>query len=75
MRISEIETFLHFDLPVGPGLGIDLNLDEVRRHPYHDNPDIFAVRGELAIAQVGSREIGRPSREETGCCGCTELRR
>ncbi len=40
MRISEIETFLHFDLPVGPGLGIDLNLDEVRRHPYHDNPDI-----------------------------------
>ena len=30
----------HFDLPVGPGLGIDLNLDELCRHPYHDNPDI-----------------------------------
>ncbi|MBI3668006.1 MAG: mandelate racemase/muconate lactonizing enzyme family protein [Acidobacteria bacterium] len=30
----------HFELPVGPGLGMDLNLDEVRRHPYHENPDI-----------------------------------
>ncbi len=30
----------HFELPGGPGLGIDLNLDEIYRHPYHDNPDI-----------------------------------
>lgn len=29
-----------FELPAGPGLGIDLNLAEVERHPYHDNPDI-----------------------------------
>lgn len=30
----------YFELPVGPGLGADLNLDEVRRHPYHENPDV-----------------------------------
>ena len=30
----------HFDLPEGPGLGIDLNLEEVQRHPYHETPDI-----------------------------------
>lgn len=30
----------HFDLPIAPGLGADLNLDEVHRHPYHENPDI-----------------------------------
>jgi galactonate dehydratase len=30
----------HFDLPSGPGLGIELNLDEVRKHPYHDSLDI-----------------------------------
>ncbi|MBI2952373.1 mandelate racemase/muconate lactonizing enzyme family protein, partial [bacterium] len=23
------------DIPDRPGLGVDLNLDEVRRHPYH----------------------------------------
>ena len=30
----------YFELPDGPGLGADLNLDEVLRHPYHENPDI-----------------------------------
>jgi len=30
----------YFELPEGPGLGADLNLDEVRRHPYHESPDI-----------------------------------
>lgn len=30
----------HFALPTGPGLGIDLNLEEVKRHPYHESPDI-----------------------------------
>jgi len=30
----------HFDLPGGPGLGADLDLDEVRRHPYHEKMDI-----------------------------------
>ncbi len=30
----------HFELPAGPGLGIDLNLEEVRKHPYHENPDV-----------------------------------
>jgi galactonate dehydratase len=30
----------HFELPEGPGLGIDLDLDEVRRHPYHENLDM-----------------------------------
>ena len=30
----------HFELPSGPGLGIDLDLDEVRRHPYNEKQDI-----------------------------------
>jgi galactonate dehydratase len=30
----------YFELPQGPGLGADLNLDEVLRHPYHENPDL-----------------------------------
>ena len=30
----------HFELPAGPGLGIDLNPEEISRHPYHENPDI-----------------------------------
>jgi galactonate dehydratase len=30
----------YFELPDGPGLGADLNLDEVKRHPYHVNPDM-----------------------------------
>jgi hypothetical protein len=30
----------HFELPQGPGLGIELNEDEVRRHPYHEKLDI-----------------------------------
>jgi galactonate dehydratase len=30
----------HFELPTGPGIGADLDLDEVRRHPYHENLDI-----------------------------------
>jgi len=30
----------HFELPTGPGLGADLNIEEVRRHPYHEQPDI-----------------------------------
>jgi hypothetical protein len=29
-----------FELPQGPGIGADLNLEEVHRHPYHENPDI-----------------------------------
>lgn len=30
----------HFELPQGPGLGIELNEEEVLRHPYHEKPDI-----------------------------------
>jgi galactonate dehydratase len=30
----------HFEVPTGPGLGTDLNLEEVKRHPYHESPDI-----------------------------------
>jgi galactonate dehydratase len=30
----------HFELPAKPGLGIDLNIDEVMRHPYHDSLDV-----------------------------------
>jgi galactonate dehydratase len=30
----------HFELPSEPGLGADLDLDEVARHPYHENLDI-----------------------------------
>jgi galactonate dehydratase len=31
----------YFELPTGPGIGADLNMDEVLRHPYHDSPDMF----------------------------------
>jgi len=30
----------YFELPSGPGIGADLNLEEMARHPYHENPDI-----------------------------------
>lgn len=30
----------YFELPSGPGLGADLNLDEVRRHPYIEHGDV-----------------------------------
>jgi galactonate dehydratase len=30
----------YFELPKGPGIGADLNLEEVRRHPYHDTLDV-----------------------------------
>lgn len=30
----------HFQLPQGPGLGIDLVMDEVLAHPYHEGPDV-----------------------------------
>jgi galactonate dehydratase len=30
----------YFELPAGPGLGIDINLDEVARHPYNVNCEI-----------------------------------
>lgn len=30
----------YFEVPSGPGIGADLNLEEVARHPYHENPDI-----------------------------------
>ncbi len=30
----------HFEVPTGSGLGADLNLEEVKRHPYHESPDI-----------------------------------
>jgi len=30
----------HFEPPAGPGLGIDLDLEEVRRHPYHEKLDM-----------------------------------
>ena len=30
----------HFELPRGVGLGIDLDLDEIRRHPYHEGLDV-----------------------------------
>jgi galactonate dehydratase len=30
----------YFELPEGPGIGADLNLDEIKRHPYHENPDV-----------------------------------
>ncbi len=36
----------YFELPDGPGLGADLNLDEVRRHPYHESPDISLFDGD-----------------------------
>jgi galactonate dehydratase len=30
----------YFELPDGPGIGADLNLEEIKRHPYHENPDV-----------------------------------
>ena len=31
----------YFELPTGPGIGADLNMDEVLRHPYHNSPDMY----------------------------------
>ena len=30
----------HFEVPTGPGLGADLNLDEVKKHPYNETLDM-----------------------------------
>lgn len=50
MRIADIETyavgagwknglFVHLSLPDGPGLGIDLDIEAIRAHPY--DPDAY----------------------------------
>jgi galactonate dehydratase len=43
----------YFELPQGPGIGADLNLDEVRRHPYHDSPDMFLFQEDWHLRRSG----------------------
>jgi len=43
-----------FELPSSPGLGADLNLDEVRRHPYHENPDITLFEHDWQFRRSGN---------------------
>ena len=31
----------HLEIPTAPGLGADLNLEEVKRHPYHETGDML----------------------------------
>ncbi len=51
----------YIDLPKGPGLGIDLNLDEVLRHPYHQNLDISLFEDNWHLR----RSSPDPSRKHT----------
>jgi galactonate dehydratase len=44
----------YFDLPTGPGLGMDLNLDEVHRHPYHEHPDISLFEDDWQFRRSGT---------------------
>lgn len=44
----------YIDLPTGPGLGMDLILDEVRRHPYHERPDITLFDDDWQFRRSGS---------------------
>jgi galactonate dehydratase len=47
----------YFEIPEGSGLGTDLNLDEVRRHPYHDTRDIslFDENWHFRCSEVSER--------------------
>ena len=44
----------YIDLPTGPGLGLDLNLDEVHRHPYHERPDITPFDDDWQFRRSGT---------------------
>lgn len=43
----------HFELPEGNGLGAELNLDAVRAHPYHENPDISLFEDDWQFRRSG----------------------
>jgi galactonate dehydratase len=43
----------YFELPDGPGIGADLNLDEVRRHPYHETPDVSLFEEDWQFRRSG----------------------
>jgi galactonate dehydratase len=44
----------HFEIPVTPGLGADLNLDEVLRHPYHENLDMCLFEDDWQYRRMGA---------------------
>jgi galactonate dehydratase len=44
----------HFEIPTAPGLGADLNLDEVRRHPYHENLDMCLFEDDWQFRRLGA---------------------
>ena len=48
----------HIDVPTAPGLGIDLNVDEIRKHPYGDTHflPLFRDGWERRVAQEGEEE-------------------
>jgi galactonate dehydratase len=44
----------YIDPPTGPGLGMDLNLEEVRRHPYHEGLDISLFEDNWQFRRSGT---------------------
>jgi galactonate dehydratase len=44
----------HFELPTKPGIGADLNLDEVKRHPYHENLDMCLFEDDWQYRRLGA---------------------
>jgi hypothetical protein len=51
----------YFELPKGPGIGADLVLEEVKRHPYRDGLDISLFENNWQFRRSkksGFREIG-----------------
>jgi galactonate dehydratase len=45
----------YIELPTGPGLGMDLNLEEVRRHPYHEGLDISLFEDNWQFRRSGTK--------------------
>jgi galactonate dehydratase len=44
----------HFERPTAPGIGADLNLDEVKRHPYHENLDMCLFEDDWQFRRLGA---------------------
>jgi galactonate dehydratase len=50
----------YFELPQGPGLGADLNVEEVRRHPYHESGDISLFEEEWQFRRSRTQQMTAP---------------